>query len=217
MISFGEGTGTIFDLVCPPSADSTNCVRTVLQPSRCSSHSQDLGVRCESYNEACAAEIKEALSSLTTAIPRECPPIQPPTSPTEAMPCPTHCNIESIPCPTQTTTIEITPEQCPPTSAMPVQCNTHSNIGSTKETTTTTQTEATEANGGITNTLNSSTNDSLLGAFLGLLGVTLAVVLTGWIVTCVYLQRKINRYKLKTNYCVKLLSCMHVYITTAKA
>ncbi len=92
-------------------------------------------MRCESYNEACAAD------SCDETTPRECP--------------------------------------------------THSNIGSTEETTT-----PTEANGGITNAFNSSTNDLLLGALLGLLGVTLAVVLIGWIVTCVYLQRKINRYKL---------------------
>ncbi len=60
-------------------------------------------------------------------------------------------------------------------------------------------------NEGITNALNNSSNDSLLGTLLGLLGLTLAVVLTCWIVTCVYLQRKINRYKLKTNFC----ACVH--------
>ncbi len=30
-------------------------------------------MRCERYNEACAAEINKALSSLTTAMPREGP------------------------------------------------------------------------------------------------------------------------------------------------
>ncbi len=32
-----------------------------------------------------------------------------------------------------------------------------------------------------------------LGALIGLLAVTLVMVVTGWIVSCVYLQRKINK------------------------
>lgn len=45
------------------------------------------------------------------------------------------------------------------------------------------------------NALNNSNNDTLLVALLGLLGVILAAVLTGWIMTCVYFKYKINRYK----------------------
>ncbi len=132
---FGEGTGPIHTLTC----QQTDCEQVILTSTTSCSHSQDVGVRCESYNEACTTDSRD----------------------------------------------EITPRECP----------THCNIGSTKETITT-PTEATEANRGITNAFNSSTIDSLLGALLGLLGVILAVVLTGWIVTCVYLQRKINKYKL---------------------
>ncbi len=78
--SYRSGTGAIFDLVCrqPQPANATDCARTVLRPSQCS-HSQDLGVRCQPYLAACEADCNERISSLTTAIPRECP-TQPPTS-----------------------------------------------------------------------------------------------------------------------------------------
>ncbi len=37
-----------------------------------------------------------------------------------------------------------------------------------------------------------------VGALIGLLAAALVVVVTGWIVSCVYLQRNVNKYKLTT-------------------
>ncbi len=76
---FGEGTGPIHNLTC----QQTDCEQVILTLTTSCSHSQDVGVRCQPYSVACEAEINERISSLTTAIPRECP-IQPPTSSTEA-------------------------------------------------------------------------------------------------------------------------------------
>ena len=44
-----------------------------------------------------------------------------------------------------------------------------------------------------TGTLPVMSTSGTLGALIGLLAAALVVVVTGWIVSCVYLRRKINR------------------------
>ncbi len=128
--SSGEGTGPVYSVECQQPHNSIDeYVPTVMTESQCTDHSQDVGVKCKSYNEVYEGNKEcenEALSSLTTAMPYDSP--------------------------TTSFTDNISME-----------------------------------------TLNNNSTTDTLGALLGLLGVTLAAVLAGWIMTCVYCHHKINK------------------------
>ncbi len=52
MSFYGEGTGPVYTIPC----NASDC--QFISNTQCD-HSQDLGVKCESYTDACEAEIKE--------------------------------------------------------------------------------------------------------------------------------------------------------------
>ncbi len=131
----------------------------------------DVGVRCLPFTDACAVPVNEVIATVET---------------------PTACNCQQ---PTTST---------PPTPIPTIGRCTPANIpgdGNGNEMSTSKQpaisTETPQPNNGTTteSSISQSTvmsTSGTLGALIGLLAA-LVVVVTGWIVSCVYFQRKINR------------------------
>ncbi len=76
--------------------------------------------------------------------------------------------------------------------AVPVTAMTTNNRQPTTITETSQPNNGTTTESSITQSTVMSTSGTL-GALIGLLAAALVVVVTGWIVSCVYLQRKINK------------------------
>ncbi len=85
-------------------------------------------------------------------------------------------------------TISIEPSQ--PTMAVPVIITKNTQPPTITETSLPSDGATTESS--ISQSTVMSTSGTL-GALIGLLAAALVVVVTGWIVSCVYLQRKINK------------------------
>ncbi|XP_064397361.1 soluble scavenger receptor cysteine-rich domain-containing protein SSC5D-like [Halichondria panicea] len=164
--NFGEGSGPLYDITCPSTgSEDQECIPMIRSaPSSCT-HSMDVGVRCLPFTDACAVPINEV---------------------------------------TVTTTAQQPPTPTPPSSTLTIAKSTTTSIeGDVSEVTTndkqpSTSTKTSQPSDGITT--NSSITQSTamstsvtLGALIGLLAASLVVVVTGWIVSCVYLQRKINK------------------------
>ena len=141
-------------------------ISNCIQESSCT-HSMDVGVKCLPFTDACAVPVDEVIT------PVETPPA---------------CNCQQCTTPTPTSTIG----KCTPASA--------EGDGNVNEVTTnnTISTETSQpSDGAITECSNTQSTVmstiGTLGALIGLLAAALVMVVTGWIVSCVYLQRKINK------------------------
>ncbi len=141
----------------------TDKCNLIITQSSCA-HSMDVGVRCLPFTDACPVPVSE----LTATTPP--------------------CNCQQPTTPTQT-----------PTSML-AKCIT-STEGDGNEMSTNRQpmsTKTSQPSDGATteSSISQSTvmiTSGTLGALIGLLAAALVVVVTGWIVSCVYLQKKRNK------------------------
>ncbi len=95
---------------------------------------------------------------------------------------------QQLPTPTPTSTIA----KCTPMSTVSEQ-GSNVNEMTTNDKQPITVTETPQPNNGASTESSIKSTIVTLGALIGLLAVALVVVVTGWIGTCVYLQRKMNK------------------------
>ena len=129
-------------------------------------------MRCLPFTDACAVPVNEVITNVET---------------------PTACNCQQPPTPTPITTPTIA--KCNPASTEG-NSNVNEMSASNKQppisTETSPPTDGATTESSVTQSTVMSTSGTL-GALIGLFAAALVVVVTGWIVSCVYLQRKINK------------------------
>ena len=153
-------------------------------PSSCD-HSMDVGVRCLPFTDAYADLVNEVITNLETTTACSCQQCTPPTI-AECTPASTEGDGNDYEMTTSNTQPTISIESSQPTMAVPVN----------KVPSTTTETSQPSDGATTESSITQSTvmsTSGTLGALIGLLAAALVVVVTGWIVSCVYLQRKINK------------------------
>ncbi len=168
--NFGEGSGPLYNITCPSmGSDDLECIPIITTaPSSCA-HSMDVGVKCLPFADVCQVLDSEVIVRVTAY---NC---QQPTTPT--------------PTPTPTSTLA----KCTPTgSERDGNEMTTNNRKPTISTKTSQPSDGATTESSITQSTVMSTSVTL-GALIGLLAAALVVVVTGWIVSCVYFQRNINK------------------------
>ncbi len=171
---FGGGTGPVYNVACQmPETDTSDC-NLIITQSSCH-HSMDVGVKCLAFTDACADLVNQVITTVETPPACNC---QQPTTPTPPVPPPTSMIAKCI----------------------PASIGGDNNVTemSTSNTQPTIRIETLQLSDGPTteSSISQSTvmsTSGTLGALIGLLAAALVVVVTGWIVSCVYFQRKINK------------------------
>ncbi len=165
--NFGEGSGPSYDITCPSTrSDDQECIPAITTSS--CPHSMDVGVKCLPFTDACADLVNEVPTTIET---------------TPA------CNCQQCTIPTQMIA------ECIPASTGGdgnVDEMTNNNTQPPTSTETSQPSDGATTESSISQSTVMSTSVTL-GALIGLLAAALVVVVTGWIVSCVYFQRKINK------------------------
>ena len=149
-------------------SDANECIPIItIALSRCD-HSMDVGVRCLPFTDASVVPVNEIITTATV------------------------CNCQQDTTPTPMSTLA----KCTPTSTEGDD-NDYELSTNNRQPTATTETshpsEGATTEGSITQSTATLSTSGILGALVGLLAAALVVVVTGWIVSCVYFQRKINK------------------------
>ncbi len=170
---FGGGTGPVRDVTCQMLETETSDCNLIITPSSCT-HSMDVGVRCLPFTDACADLVNEVITTVETTTACNC------QQPTTSTPMIAECTPASTEGDGNVNEMTTSNKQPIETSQPTISTKTSQpSNGATRESSNTQSTVM--------------STSGTLGILIGLLAAALVVVVTGWIVSCVFFQRKISK------------------------